>query len=53
MLRIPDNPQARSKELFTFALNRDALTYAWALVDEILDVAIEVADTTVPRGSAA
>ena len=49
MVRIPDNPRVRSKNQFTFTLNRDALTYAWELDDEVLALAIDVADATVPR----
>jgi hypothetical protein len=51
-VRIPDNPQARSKNLFTFGLNRDALTYAWELTEEVLEVAVEIADATVPKTGA-
>jgi hypothetical protein len=28
-MRIPDNPEAKSKRKYTFALGRDALTYGW------------------------
>jgi len=47
-VRIPDNPEARSKSRFTFALGRDALTYAWELAEEVLGVAIAVVETAVP-----
>ena len=46
---IPDNPETRSKKKFTYDLNRDALTYAWELSNEILDVVLVTADAVLPR----
>jgi hypothetical protein len=46
---IPDNPEARSKNQFTFGLHRDALTYAWELADEVLGVSTAVVEAAVPR----
>ena len=37
-MRIPDNPEARSRDRFKFAKNIDALTFCWVLADEILKV---------------
>ena len=48
-IRIPDNPEIRSKNGFTFALGRDALTYAWELADEVLGVVIAAVEAAVPR----
>ena len=48
-IRIPDNPEVRSKNQFTFALDRDALTYAWELADEVLTVTMAVVEAAVPR----
>ncbi len=48
MIRIPDNPESRSKRRFTFNLNRDALTYAWELANEIFSIAVQVAQATLP-----
>jgi hypothetical protein len=47
-VRIPDNPEVKSKKKFTFSLNRDALTYAWELADEVLSVAIAVVEAVIP-----
>ena len=49
IVRIPDNPEVRSKNRFTFILGRDALTYAWELADEILGVSIAAVEAAVPR----
>lgn len=49
MIRIPDNPDARSKARFTFATGRDALTYGWEVGEEILSVGLEVVDAVQPR----
>ena len=49
MIRIPDNPEARSKNQFTFEHNYDALTYAWGLVDEALDIATVVVKACCPE----
>ncbi len=49
MIRIPDNPAARSKARFTFALNLDALTYAWELADEVLRLALTVKQAILQR----
>ena len=43
-MRIPDNPQVRSHKHFTFRRDLDALTYAWELAFEMLDVAKAVSD---------
>jgi hypothetical protein len=48
-IRIPDNPEARSKKQFKYSLDRDALTYAWELSDEILEVAMITVDTVLPE----
>lgn len=48
-VRIPDNPQVKSKKKFTFSLDRDALTYAWELADEVLDVTMVVVEAVMPR----
>jgi len=48
-IRIPDNPEVRSKKQFTFELGRDALTFAWELADEVLAIATAVVDAAVPR----
>jgi hypothetical protein len=37
-LRIPDNPGVRSKRLFTYALQRDVLTYGYEVTNELLHV---------------
>jgi len=39
--RIPDNPVAKSKKKFTYALGHDALTYGWEITNEIMSLAIE------------
>ena len=39
MMRIPDNPETKSKSAFTFAKGLDALTYGWELSNEIVRVA--------------
>ncbi len=39
LLRIPDNPEAKSAKLFTFDRNLDAMTYAWELVTDVFDLA--------------
>jgi hypothetical protein len=49
MVRIPDNPEVRSKQKFTFAQNRDALTYAWEVADEVLGVGMDVVSVVMPR----
>jgi len=49
MLRIPDNPEVRSKRRFTFELNRDALTYGWELSNEILAISTAVVNAVAPR----
>jgi hypothetical protein len=40
--RIPDNPEAKSKKKFTYALDLDALTYGWEVANEIVLLATEV-----------
>ena len=52
IMRIPDNPEARSKRNFTFARGLDALTYAWELADEVLSIAEIVVEAVAPRPSA-
>jgi len=52
-MRIPDNPEARSKKQFKFALDRDALTYAWELSDEVLEVAMKTVEAVLPRNKEA
>ncbi len=42
---IPDNPQTRSSARFTYTLSRDALSYGWAIANEIVDVAKPIIDT--------
>lgn len=48
-IRIPDNPEARSKKRFSFILGRDALTYAWELSDEVLQVVMTTVDAVLPQ----
>ena len=42
MMRIPDNPEAKSKSAFTYAKNLDALTYGWELSNEIVRIATTI-----------
>jgi hypothetical protein len=42
LLRIPDNPEARSQRKFRFAGGLDALTYGWELANELIGVAAEI-----------
>jgi hypothetical protein len=48
-MRIPDNPETRSKKQFSFALGRDALTYAWEISDEVLGVTMATVAAAIPR----
>lgn len=50
---IPDNPEARSKKKFTFALGLDALEYSLQITNELLVLSQEVIDATVPEDSVA
>lgn len=47
LMRIPDNPDAKSQAAFTFSNGLDALTYGWELTNEILRVA-----TAITKGAA-
>jgi len=49
MIRIPDNPEARSKRDFTFFRDVDALSYGWELANELLNVVSDVVEAVVPR----
>jgi hypothetical protein len=53
MIRIPDNPETRSKKNFSFNQNRDALTYSWEIADEILAASMATMRVAVPRNSEA
>jgi len=44
--RIPDNPEAKSKNKFTYVGNLDALKYGWSVVNEVVALAAEVATAT-------
>ena len=35
LLRIPDNPEAKSAKKFTYKLDLDAMTYAWELIGDL------------------
>jgi len=50
MMRIPDNPEAKSKKAFTFNEGKDALDYAWTVADEVLSVATAVVESISPKG---
>jgi hypothetical protein len=39
---IPDNPEAKTHRGFTYQLNHDALTYAWELTNELINLALEL-----------
>ncbi len=45
LLRIPDNPEAKSQRDFQFELGLDALTYGWELTNELIDISTEVIAT--------
>ncbi len=45
-IRIPDNPQARSKEAFEYTQGRDALSYCRGMAAELLTVMAFVIDST-------
>lgn len=42
LMRIPDNPEAKSQSAFTFAKGLDALSYGWELANEIVRVATAI-----------
>jgi hypothetical protein len=42
LMRIPDNPEVKSRAAFTFAKGLDALTYGWELTNEIVRVATAI-----------
>lgn len=44
LARIPDNPDAKSKEAFKFEKNIDALSYSWGLTVEINSLAIYLSE---------
>jgi hypothetical protein len=50
---IPDNPEARSKAKFVFAHEIDALEYSYEVANELLELALEVTNATLPRNAAA
>lgn len=37
-LRIPDNPECRSKAKFRYDRNMDALTYGWEATNELVEM---------------
>ncbi len=39
--RIPDNPETKSKDKFSYASGYDALTYAWGVTIEVISLAVE------------
>lgn len=41
MMRIPDNPKARSTRKFTYTRNLDALSYGWLVAEELIGLALE------------
>jgi len=41
-LRIPDNPEMKSRKRFQYEQGIDALSYGWELTNEILDVVFQV-----------
>jgi hypothetical protein len=45
---LPDNPKQKSSASFTFSARIDALTYAWQLTNELVEVASIILDA-VPR----
>jgi hypothetical protein len=48
-VRIPDDPEVRSKKRFTFILGRDALPCGWELADGVLGVSIAAVEAAMPR----
>jgi hypothetical protein len=40
LLRIPDNPETKSAQHFTFDRDLDAMTYAWELVTDVFGLAV-------------
>lgn len=48
-IRIPDNPEARSKKAFTYAKGCDALSYAREVAEELLTVMTLLIDSTARR----
>jgi hypothetical protein len=50
LMRIPDNPAAKSQAAFTFARRLDALTYGWELCNEIVRIATAIVKS-LPRDS--
>jgi hypothetical protein len=40
--RIPDNPEVKSKNKFTYTLGLDALTYGWEIAKEVVTLSSEV-----------
>lgn len=50
-IRIPDNPEARSKEKFTYAQGRDALSYCRQVAEELLTVMALVIDSAARPSS--
>lgn len=50
---IPDNPGVRSKKQFTFTRRIDALEYSYGVANELLDLAVEVVNATIPNSAAA
>jgi len=46
LIRIPDNPEKRSKAAFTYAQRRDALSYCREVAEELLTVMTLVIDST-------
>jgi hypothetical protein len=42
LLRIPDNPETKSRRAFKFATGLDALTYGWEITSELIGLSTEV-----------
>lgn len=42
LLRIPDNPEVKSKQHFEYIYDLDALTYGWELANELIGITLSV-----------
>jgi hypothetical protein len=51
LMRIPDNPEVKSRAAFTFATGLDGLTHGWELTNEIVRVATAIV-TAIPGARA-
>lgn len=47
-LRIPDNPEVRSKRLFQYTAGLDALTYGWEITNEVVTLAADIMGAIPP-----